>query len=126
MNFDVKVRKILKESNWINELYPNEYDFDGDKDKDKGDTINFDVYHEMLQLVKIFQTYNNIDSAAEVEQELKKIYNQWSGEAQAAVVFELMNMAQQGNSQWEYIANTILSIIVPGPDDSSDPGISRR
>jgi len=114
MNFDVKVKKIL-------ELYPNDYNFDDDKGK--GDDINFDVYDEMLQLVKLFQTYNTIDSPGVVEQKLKELYNQWPGEAQAAVAFELMNMAQQGNPQWAYVANTILSIIVP-PDDSSDPGIS--
>ena len=120
MNFDNKVKKILKE------LYPNDYNFDGDRGEGEGDGINPDVFDQMMQIVKIFQTYNNIDSAAEVEQKLKEVYNQWSGEVQAAVAFELMNMAQQGNPNWDYVANTILSIIVPSADDEADDEIPQR
>jgi len=123
MNFDIKVKKILKE------LYPNKYDFDGDFDGDKDsgtdpdpETMHdpeFDVFDEMLQIIKIFQTYNNIDSAVEVEQKLKGLYDSWTGEVRSAVVRELMNMADQGNPDWDYVANSILSIIVPEADDET-------
>ena len=116
----------LGEYQQTTEVYPNDYNFDGDRGEDEGDGINPDVFDQMMQIVKIFQTYNNIDSAAEVEQKLKEVYNQWSGEVQAAVAFELMNMAQQGNPNWDYVANTILSIIVPSADDEADDEIPRR
>ena len=117
MNFDNKVKKILKE------LYPNDYNFDGNKDDGGG--FNFDVFAEMMQIIKIFQTHNNIEPASEVEQKLKKLYSQWPGTLQDAVVHELMVMAKdgeaQGNHNMSYVANTILSIIVPSANDEKDP-----
>jgi len=115
MDFDRKVKKILKE------LYPNDYNFDPDKDKDKGDGNDpFDVFDQMMQIVRVFQTYNNIEPASQVEQKLKELYNQWSGDVQNAVVRELMNMAMQDNPNWTYVADTILSVIVPSADDEKD------
>lgn len=118
MNFNVKVKKILKE------LYPNDYNFDGDTTD--GDDDNTFGGHGMMKLVKLFQTYNNIDSAAEVEQKLKELSDSWSTSMKNAVVGELINMAQQGNPNWTYVADTILSVIVPSADDEADDEIPRR